>query len=150
MKGGERLGANLESLLAYLQAINRHLRTAAFDQSQQPITRVQWLLLRHLHCKDGMTIGQLAAHLDVRASTMSQMLDRLEKTGYVTREQDALDARVKIIKLTRTGQEIILKTEVTWKESLAEPFGHLNEEEKEMLVRLMKKLSDHLPKRGDA
>ncbi|WP_199613846.1 MarR family winged helix-turn-helix transcriptional regulator [Paenibacillus alkalitolerans] len=142
--------AELEQFLAYFQAINRHLRSAAFDQNQQPITRVQWLLMRQLHRRGGMTIGQLAEHLDVRPSTMSQMLDRLEKSGYVARKPDAQDARVKVINLTETGSEMIRKTEVTWMEALSEPFGHLGEDEREMFVRLMKKLSDHLPKKGDA
>jgi DNA-binding MarR family transcriptional regulator len=139
----------LEQFVACLQALNRHLRSAAFDQNKQPVTRVQWLLLRKLHHKGGRTIGQLAEHLDVRPSTMSQMLDRLEKLGYVTRESDPQDARVKLIQLTESGRSIILETESNWTRSLAEPFEKLNEEERNTIVGLMKKLSDHLPKRGD-
>jgi DNA-binding MarR family transcriptional regulator len=142
--------SELEQFVAYLQALNRHLRSAAFDQNKQPITRVQWLLMKKLYLKGGRTIGQLAEHLDVRPSTMSQMLDRLEKSGYVSRESDPQDARVKMIKLTETGRKIIIETDSIWIESLAEPFERLEEEEKKMLVQLMKKLSDHLPKRGDA
>jgi DNA-binding MarR family transcriptional regulator len=139
----------LEHFLTYMQAVNRHMRMSAFDQNQQIITRVQWLLLRHLHRKGDMTIGQLATHLDVRGSTMSQLLDRMEKAGYVKREQDAQDARVKFIRLTHSGEQIIARTEAIWLEALAEPFEHLSEDEKEALVRLMKKLYDHLPKKGE-
>ncbi|MCI3922992.1 MarR family transcriptional regulator [Paenibacillus sp. TRM 82003] len=141
--------AGIEQFVAYLQSINRHLRSTALDPNRLPVTRVQWLLLRKLHRKNGRTIGQLAEQLDVRASTMSQMLDRLEKAGLVTRETGESDARVKLIRLTAEGADVIAKAEKDWAEGLAEPFRALNEEEQETLLRLMKKLSDHLPRRGD-
>jgi len=141
--------SDLEQFVVHLQALNRHLRSSVFDQHMQPVTRVQWLLMRRLHHKGGSTIGQLAEHLDVRASTMSQMLDRLEKQDYVTREQDVLDARVKIIKLTPAGEAIIEQMQASWLQSLAEPFEHLGKEEQDTLVQLMKKLANHLPRRGD-
>lgn len=141
--------AGIEQFVAYLQAVNRHLRSTAFDASRTSVTRVQWLLLRHLQRMGGRTIGQLAGHLDVRASTMSQMLDRLEKAGLVTREADESDARVKIIRLTPEGAGVIARTETAWAEGLAEPFRAFTEEERETLLRLMKKLNDHLPRRGD-
>lgn len=142
--------AELDQFLVHLQALNRYLRGAAFDPSRRPITKVQWLLMRHLHRSGGLTIGQLAEKLDVRASTMSQMLDRLEKSGYVVRAADPQDARVKMITLTEAGRDVIAQTELIWTEALSEPFGGLDAEEREALVRLMRKLSDRLPKRGEA
>ncbi len=141
---------NLEQFIASMQALNRQMRSAAFDQAQQPITRVQWLLMRHLNRRGGRTIGQLADHLDVRASTMSQMLDRLEKLGYLIRVQDVHDARVKIIQLTQSGIDMINQTESIWMEALSGPFEQLSAEEKHMLTGLMTKLVNHLPRREDA
>ncbi len=144
------MDANLEQFLASLQAVNRHLRSSTWDaQRQLPITKVQWLLLRVLQRRGAATIGQLAAHLDVRASTMSQMLDRLERSGIVTREQDETDARVKNITLTEAGKETIRRTEEAWRSSLAEPFERLDEADREALVRIMKKLSDQLAGSGE-
>lgn len=139
---------SVEQFVASLQAVNRHLRSAAFDAGREPLTRVQWLLLRKLQRGGAATIGQLAAHLDVRASTMSQMLDRLERSGYITRAQDAEDARIRIVQLTETGRSIIRHTEDVWKEALTEPFGKLPQPEREQLVHLMRKLSEQLPGGG--
>lgn len=144
--------AELEHFVVSLQTLNRYLRSTTFDkgnQSNQPVTRVQWLLLRHLHRKGGTTIGQLAAHLDVRASTMSQMLDRLEKAGYVYRQSDTQDARVKTVNLSDNSKAIITHMEANWIESLAEPFSHLSSEEREQLVETMQKLLSQLPKRDE-
>jgi DNA-binding MarR family transcriptional regulator len=139
----------LEHFVDYLQSLNRYLRSAAFDENKQTITRVQWLLLRQLHRSGGKTIGQLAAHLDVRASTMSQMIDRMEKMKYVVRHNCREDARVKMVKLTSVGTTLITQMEAAWIESLAEPFNHFNMEEKQQLVHLMAKLANHLPRKGE-
>lgn len=139
----------LEHFVDHMQRIQRYLRSEAFHRNKVELTRVQWMLLRHLRCRSGRTIGQLAEHLDVRASTMSQMIDRLEKMRYVVRESSAEDARVKLVKLTPEGAELIAGMEAAWLESLEEPFAHFDEEEKRQLVSLMEKLSSHLPRKGD-
>ena len=139
------MDAQIEQFVASLQAVNRHLRSSAFDSGGLPVTRVQWLLLRQLQRSGGATIGQLADLLDVRASTMSQMLDRLERSGFVTRTQDAVDARIRIVKLTEAGLRTIRSSEEAWRKALAEPFAALAEEERDRLVELMRKLTENLP-----
>ena len=139
----------LEVFTTDLQKINRYFRCKTFNNEERTITRVQWLLLRYLYRKPDRTIGQLAAHLDVRQSTMSQMLDRLEKGELITRRTDLQDARIKLVELTPTGISFILQTESTWMEALAEPFAQFSAEEKQALVGLMGKLSLYLPKEYD-
>jgi DNA-binding MarR family transcriptional regulator len=139
----------LEIFTTDLQKINRYLRCKTFNNAERTITRVQWLLLRYLYSKPDRTIGQLAAHLDVRQSTMSQMLDRLEKVELIKRRTDLQDARIKLVELTPTGILFIRQTEETWMEALAEPFAHFSNKEKQDLVGLMEKLAHHLPKEYD-
>ncbi|MEB3101556.1 MarR family winged helix-turn-helix transcriptional regulator [Ferviditalea candida] len=138
----------LEQFIAYLQNLNRFMRASAFDADTHQITRVQWLLLRHLHRKGTTSIGHLAKHLDVRPSTMSQMIDRLEKTDLVCRKTDLQDARFKKVRLTSKGLSMIRQVESLWLEALSNPFGHLSTEEKHALLHLLAKLNDNLPKRG--
>jgi DNA-binding MarR family transcriptional regulator len=139
----------LHSFVMNMQAINRYLRSMASDQSENPVTRVQWLLLRHLQRHGSCTIGELAEHLDVRSSTMSQMVDRLEKNGIVYRSAGQKDARVKTVALSEKGKEIIQKREKLWVDSLAQPFQNFSIEEKETLLNLMDKLVSHIPKKRD-
>lgn len=138
----------LEQFITYMQAINRFLRSNVFDQQETPLTRVQWLLLRHLNRSGPRTIGQLAAHLDVRPSTMTQMIDRLEKSGLVFRESTGPDARVRLVRLTEQGLHLIRHTESLWAESLSEPFEQLTEAERRQLVEYMQRLAGALPKKS--
>jgi DNA-binding MarR family transcriptional regulator len=139
----------LHSFVMNMQAINRYLRSMGTNQSENPVTRVQWLLLRHLQRNGSCTIGELAEHLDVRSSTMSQMVDRLEKNGIVYRSAGQKDARVKTVALSEKGKEIIQEREMLWVDSLAQPFQNFSTEEKETLLNLMDKLVSHIPKKRD-
>jgi DNA-binding MarR family transcriptional regulator len=139
----------LHSFVMNMQTINRYLRSMGTNQSENPVTRVQWLLLRHLQRNGTCTIGELAEHLDVRSSTMSQMVDRLEKNGIVYRSAGQKDARVKTVALSEKGKEIIQDREMLWVDSLAQPFQNFSTEEKETLLNLMDKLVSHIPKKRD-
>ncbi|CAG7645322.1 hypothetical protein PAESOLCIP111_04920 [Paenibacillus solanacearum] len=138
----------LEHFVTYLQTINRHMRSKAFDQQESPLTRVQWLLLRHLYRKGPCTIGQLAVHLDVRSSTMTQMIDRLEKANFVYRVSSQPDARVRMVGLTEEGNSIIHRTESEWAETLSDAFDQFDAEERQQFLQYMQRLSEGLPKRG--
>jgi DNA-binding MarR family transcriptional regulator len=137
----------LHSFVMNMQSINRYLRTMAYDHADNPVTRVQWLLLRHLQRNGSCTIGELARHLDVRSSTMSQMVDRLEKNGIVYRASIEKDARIKTVALSDKGKKIIQEREMLWVDSMAQPFQHFSTEEKEALLNLMDKLVSHIPKK---
>lgn len=134
-----------EQFVAHLQKINRHIRNSKSHLDTQQLTRVQWLLLRRLKRNEGSTIGQLAEYLNVRSSTMSQMIDRLEKTNLVVRENTAEDARVKNVVLTEDGEQLIRRSEEHWIRELSGPFEHFTTEERATLAALMEKLVRHLP-----
>ncbi|MCS7461085.1 MarR family transcriptional regulator [Paenibacillus doosanensis] len=136
----------LEQFLTHMQTINRHMRSKVFDQQPDALTRVQWLLLRHLHRNGTRTIGQLAVHLDVRPSTMSQMIDRLEKSRLVYRECSQPDARVKNVGLTDEGKDLIRRTEALWMEALNDSFNLFTEREQADLIGYMERLTRGLNK----
>lgn len=137
----------IHSFLTNIQSINRYLRSMVSDKAEHTVTRVQWLLLRHLQRNGTCTIGELANHLDVRSSTMSQMIDRLEKNGIVHRASIQKDARIKSVSLSEKGRTIILEREKLWEDSLAQPFQYFSSEEKEVFFNLMEKLVNHIPKK---
>lgn len=134
----------LEKLSSSLQMINRFLRLSAFTEEKIPITSVQWFVLKYLSRNPNQTIGQLAKHLSVRQSTMSQMLDRLEKLDLVVRRPDTRDARVKTVELAPGGIRLINQTEQFWRDLLKEPFEQFNSEEKTVLVGLLDRLAKSL------
>ncbi len=122
--------------------INRHLRSGALQQNEQQITRVQWMILRYLKRIEHCTIGQLAERMNVRPSTMSQMLDRLEREHWVTRSQAPDDSRVRLVQLTEPGLSFVHSVEAVWQERLVAPLSTLTQYEQTTLVELLHKLAD--------
>lgn len=142
----------IEHFFSLIQTVNRHVRAGQFDQEGQRellITRVQWMILRYLRRHPERTIGQLANQLNVRSSTMSQMIDRLEKVGLVYRTTGTLDARSRVVSLTKDGMNTIHQMEERFIEALAGPFEQLSSVEQSELVRLLEKLTGYFPKRGE-
>jgi DNA-binding MarR family transcriptional regulator len=54
----------------------------------------------------GRTVGALAAATATRPSTLSSLLDRLTKRGYVARQLDLADRRSFLISLTPAGRAV--------------------------------------------
>jgi DNA-binding MarR family transcriptional regulator len=139
----------LEQFVDCFQAIGRFMKRNQWsNQEATEITKTQWLILRFLWKHDGCTIGQLAERLEVRSSSMSQMIDRLELAGTVYREQDKNDARTRIVKLTEAGRETITRMKNAQVEMLAGPFNQLTLEEQTALVELMLKMTSSLKPQG--
>src|SRR5580700_10319405 len=63
-------------------------------------------VLDHLDPVEPTHLHELAAHLGVTPSSMSLMIDRLEKGGYVRRSRDTHDARRVNLRLTKAGLRI--------------------------------------------
>lgn len=139
----------LEQFLVSLQTINRHMRRGGYCVcGDRRITRVQWMILRHIQRSERCTIGQLAEQLHVRPSTMSQMLDRLEKERLLFRETDPLDTRSKRVRLTEEGEALIREVEALWMKRLAKPFARLSHGEQESLLALLGKFAHFIQQDG--
>jgi DNA-binding MarR family transcriptional regulator len=97
--------------LGYLIHDVSRLRRSAFDRCIKPlnVTRSQWWVLAFLSRKDGMTQTRLAEELDVGKVAMGGLIDRLERSGFVRRELDATDRRVKRIFLELPSKRLIQK-----------------------------------------
>lgn len=87
------------------------MRRTLFDQAMKPlgITRSQWWVLSQLsrHTRSGMLQTELARDLDVGKVTVGGLIDRLEASGCVVRQPDAVDRRAKRIMITEDGRAVL-------------------------------------------
>lgn len=87
------------------------MRRTLFDQAMKPlgITRSQWWVLSQLsrHTRSGMLQTELARDLDVGKVTVGGLIDRLEASGCVVRQPDAVDRRAKRIMITEDGRKVL-------------------------------------------
>lgn len=76
------------------------------------------LTLRGLPTGTLPTIGALAARLLIRHHSAAELVTRMEKNGLVTRERSGHDARVVLVHITASGDEILHQLSQTHRDQL--------------------------------
>lgn len=97
----------------------------------------QELALNHLWQQDGITQATLRHKIGSEASTVSNMLRKLEQDGIVYREKDAHDNRATNIFLTEKGKQLREPVEKMWKDHEQKLFSNLLDEELILLRRFL-------------
>ncbi|MHB8157002.1 MAG: MarR family winged helix-turn-helix transcriptional regulator [Desulfocucumaceae bacterium] len=134
------------------EKITRSLFTAAKRMKQlfyahaqeQGLATAQWGGLKVLWNNDGLTISEMSQRLFSKNSTITTLVDRMERDGYVKRKRAKEDRRVVKVYLTDKGLKIkdsVVDFETHFM-SLAR--GFLSDEELSNLISLLNKLSEGL------
>lgn len=70
------------------------------------LTYTQYVVLMVLWEQESVNVGQLGEILRLDAGTLTPLLKRLEKAGYVTRKRSKDDERITIISITKEGEAL--------------------------------------------
>lgn len=99
---------------------------------------VLMLLLKHE--PEGLSPAELAERAGVTRATMTGLLDGLEEAGLCERRQHEGDRRMLTVLLTANGRKRLLKLLPEHYRRMSAVMGHLSEDEKRTLVRLLQKV----------
>jgi DNA-binding MarR family transcriptional regulator len=79
-----------------------------YDSRLSPfnLTTPQYMVFNALWMGDGITIGELGQRVALDGSTITGILDRMEKSGYVERRPNAGDRRSALVHLTQKAREV--------------------------------------------
>jgi DNA-binding MarR family transcriptional regulator len=91
-----------EALIGLLMQAGRKLRTRHPEDQVDPST---FQLVRTLMCHRAMRVSDLAAKLELDASTVSRQIKQLEDKLIVERATDPADGRASLVRLTSFGEE---------------------------------------------
>jgi DNA-binding MarR family transcriptional regulator len=100
------------------------------------LTYTQYIVFMVLWEKESVNVGQLGEMLKLDAGTLTPLLKRLEKDGYVTRKRSKEDERVTIISITDKGNGLKEKCKDIPLE-LAKKGSPLSENDAKELYRLL-------------
>lgn len=126
--------------------IHRMEHRMAHDDAPQKlkIHRSQTRLLSIISQNNGASQRDLAELMDIRPSSMTEMLLRMEQAGLITRKQDANDQRVMRIFLTEAGEKATEQSNTSTLDLTAALFNSLTTEEQTQMLLLIEKLSANL------
>ena len=94
--------------------------------------------------KEGLTQTELAERLQNTPATVTKMLQRMEKSGFIQRKPDTEDQRVSRVYLTEAGRAIQIHVEAVWKIMEAEIFVNFKPEERVLLRRFLLQIRENL------
>lgn len=97
-----------------------------------------------LNKNDGQSQKELADKMNIKPATMTVMLKRMEKAGFIKKVQDKEDQRVSRVYLTDKGRETMKEVKEVLKSINDECFKNFTEEEKILMRRLFMQMRDNL------
>jgi MarR family transcriptional regulator, organic hydroperoxide resistance regulator len=132
----------LDFLLAQVSRLHHHRAHELFEElglyrGQPPVLFALWE-------QDGLTHGELADKLEITPATVTRMIQRMEKTGFVQRKPDDSDQRVSRVYLTEAGRLIRAKLQSVWDRMEVENFAGFNDEERVVLRSFLQRLRENL------
>ena len=108
------------------------------------LTRSQWWVLTHLYRNQGATQSELAGFMEIEKASLGRMLDRLEASGWVRREPDQSDRRVRRVYLTEAIEPSVRELRKIAAEVRREALVGLSDEELDKFVDLLSLMKDNL------
>jgi len=105
------------------------------------ITQSIGYLLINIDEQEGTTVSQAAALLGLKSTSLSRMLNQLEKTGLIYRELNQGDKRSVKIYLTDLGKEKRHLARAVVKEFNNYLNAHIKEADKQYLIDILKKIN---------
>jgi len=104
------------------------------------ITLVQAGILFLLKQKNGQPMSQLSRRLFLDNSTITGLIDRLERSGFVVRKVNQKDRRSSLIHITRQGNKEVNKAEIVIHRVNEEIKADFSKEEIESFKRVLNSL----------
>lgn len=130
----------LLSKLRRLTNIIQRARSQEFSSHDVNMMDGKGRLLTVLKTKDGLTQRELSEALDIRPSSVGELLRKLEANDLVIRQNNDADRRVMNVYLTESGRKLIEDSPAVHTEIQVNVLNDISEEEKEVFTRVLTKM----------
>ena len=134
---------DFDVILASLK-LSRAMRRCPPPRGEHPFPPAVGRLLACAAENPGVSSRELCELLDVRPSSLSEMLARAEADGLLTRAVDEEDRRIQRISLSEKGQRILSDMEAVRSLDAQKKTACFTDEEKQQFCALCNKLSEHI------
>ena len=136
------LPETLDFLLAQVSRL--HSQRAHERLDRIGLYRGQPPLLFALWEQDGLTHRELAERLEITPATITRMLQRMEKAGFVQRQPDTSDQRVSRVYLTGAGRAVRTQLKAAVQQMEIESFRGFSKAERKVLCSFLLRLRENL------
>jgi DNA-binding MarR family transcriptional regulator len=137
----------LERMMAAQTELRRRFLDAASPTLQAEFAEVggttlhQMEVVRRLLLGDGMSMREVAEAQGIGLSGATQLIDRLERRGLVTRVRDERDRRVQHVVPTERAKDLAARFKAGMRRASAEVFTALDDDELQTYVDLTERIA---------
>jgi DNA-binding MarR family transcriptional regulator len=131
----------VESIVYLYTETRRRMKSLA---SSHGLTGPQWTVLGALAASGDLSLSALSEQIRAKNSTVTGIVDRMVREGWVSRVRSVRDRRVIHIRLTSKGQDLARLVSRETPALLRTALGGLGPEEFAALRRVLGKLVDHV------
>lgn len=119
-----------------------HVEHVKRRTSAQSISARDASILAHLSTPYFQSPKNLAAHMNIAASTISEALHHLVSLGYASFKTDQIDARQTIFSITPKGNDAIVENSVLDADKITQLLGTMSNDEQSKVVDGLKLLAN--------
>ncbi len=114
-----------------------------FNKHNLDLTKEQMIVLKRLHDEDGLSQNELAFLTLRNKSSLTRLLSKMEKKGYILRTQSKEDKRINHVYLTVFGNETFKKTKPAIQEVIKTMEKNISDSEKQQVIKTLKKIQQN-------
>ena len=131
----------------YMQAMMRFRKICMILPQRSDLNMTELIVMKGIARNSSLsdnntTVSEIQSKLHITKSAISQMMNSLEKKGYINREIDKVDRRKVIVTLTKAGKEVWKETKESADNNLEEFISRLGDEKTKQLIALLNDVSD--------
>jgi DNA-binding MarR family transcriptional regulator len=117
-----------------------------FEKANIDVTPQQWSVLTYLWNEDGITQQKLADVFSKDKTSMTRLLNNMEKNGLIEREKDDKDKRNKKIYLTFKSKLMKKESIKIAEQTLVETLANIDNDEIKKSKKVLKQINKNLEK----
>ena len=126
-------------------ALRRILRATEFNARALArtagLTPSQMIILRTINSLNSISPSTIAKEASITQATVTALLDKLERRGFVKREKDSVDRRRVIVSLTTEGEAALLLAPDVLQDRFQKRFDKLEAWEQSMIIANLERVA---------
>ncbi|WP_411028839.1 MarR family winged helix-turn-helix transcriptional regulator [Spongiimicrobium sp. 3-5] len=125
------------------KVVDYHLQEAFLGEGLD-LSKEQMVVLKKLHHKNGMNQNELAFLTLRDKSSLARLLSKMERKGYIRREQSETDKRINHVYLSDCGREVFKRTRPIIKKLMSIMEQNITKEESNQMIATLQKIQFNL------
>ncbi|BCU51555.1 MarR family transcriptional regulator, 2-MHQ and catechol-resistance regulon repressor [Staphylococcus auricularis] len=137
----DRTERSLNAFVGLNRTIDTLTNIVAKDAKRHDLNITEFGVLELLFNKGPQPVQRIRSRVLIASSSITYVVDCLERKQLVQRQRDVQDKRVTLVHLTETGQSLMEEIFPTHAQIITDSFSMLTDDELTTLQHVLKKLS---------